>query len=155
MGRCRWWCRWRRCRIRWWHGYHDQGRPLKKDYSRFKMLNFRILENELKHGHELKRTRTRTRTRTQTRTRTRTRTYAPKVRQFRPEFGRTRSAPAEWEKRKIKAHSLSLKIPKKLFFFFSCFPVTVYIALELLRKLEIPKLVSQYSVGFLLVFLDI
>merc|ERR1712172_292758 len=102
---------------RWWRGYHDhgagnryhdQGRPLKKDYSRFKTLNFRILENELKHGHELKRTRTRTR--------------APKVRQIRPEFGRTRSAPAEWEKRKINAHSLSLKIPKKLFFSSRVFP---------------------------------
>merc|ERR1739838_320130 len=118
--------------------YHDQGRPLKKDYSRFKMLNFRILENELKHGHEPKRTRARTRTRT--------RTYAPKVRQIRPEFGGTRSAPAEWEKRMINAHSLSQNT-KEVVFFFSCFPVTVYIALELLRKLEIPKLVSQYSVG--------
>merc|ERR1712071_3183 len=42
--------------------------------------------------------------------------------------------------------SLSQNI-NEVVFFFSCFPVTVYIALELLRKLEIPKLVSQYSVG--------
>merc|ERR1712071_531078 len=98
--------------------YHDQGRPLKKDYSRFKMLNFRILENELKHGHELKRTRTRTRTR---------HGHGLTRRRF-AKFGLNSGGreARRREKRKINAHSLSLKIPKKLFFSSRVFPYCVY-----------------------------